>query len=105
MDETIRQPESYETLYNKAVVLAQAISQKWSQIPKGDMEIWRADDPELSMIYDMSAKEIGGKTGIQVFFESRMKEIENLGEQDRNISIWRLTDDLERLQKRVDDII
>ncbi len=103
--ESLNQPESYDTLYNNAVAIAQGISQKWSRIPKGDRESWRFDDAELSMIYDMGSKEVGGKTGIQVFFESRMRQIETEDEQNKNHLIHRLIDDLKRFQERIDDII
>lgn len=99
--ETLKKEQKNSELYQKeALEIAQRISRQWNKLkekqPIGDptlWEIWEANRPP--------------KTGIQIWFEGQLESIEKStgDENTRSRMMYRLKEDLERIEETVKDII
>lgn len=101
------QRNNYESAYEDVLSIAQKLSHQWQELMdkvKSDPDAL-AGNPTLQEIYGYNNPP---KSGIQSYFEGQMKFIEESSggdENTKNIMLYRLKQDLERMEEKVNDII
>lgn len=96
-----------DTYFRESVVIAQNISRRWKELRelKKQNPNLLVNYPKLDEIESISKPP---KTGIQVLFESRVDWINNQAGNDDNARsrmLYRLKEDLERINQQLDQII
>lgn len=102
-----KEQNNSEQYQREALEVAQRISRQWQKLKEAvqsDPQLL-ANDPQLWEINELTRPP---KSGIQVWFEGQVKWIEEHAGNDENAKsrmIYRLKEDLERIEKQFNDVI
>ncbi len=98
--------ELTDQYYRESLEIAQRMSERWRELREKIKKTpyLLAEYPELTEVDFLSHPPI---SGIQRWFESKIKTIENIAGNDINVKsrmMYRLKEDLERIQQQLNDV-
>lgn len=94
-----------EKYYQEALSIAQRLSRRWQELIEKAKKNPYLLSGKLAEIYEMNRPP---RSGIQVYFESKIDEIKKAAGGDENSEsrmMYRLKEELEYIEKQVEEII